>query len=59
MKEAWSCNGLHIAALFELESIGKQLLDANEVGVNDATKIGTTALMKQQQADIEASLKCY
>ena len=46
VEEARSCNGLHIAAMFGLESLGKQLLDAGEVGVDDATSIGTTALIK-------------
>lgn len=45
-REAKSCNGLHLAAIFGLEELAKQLLDAGEVEVNVATSIGTTALMK-------------
>ena len=44
--EARSCNGLHLSAMFGLEDLGKQLLDADEVGVDDITKMGTTALIK-------------
>lgn len=45
-EEAKSCNGLHLAALFGLEELAKELLDAGEVDVNIATSIGSTALMK-------------
>ena len=45
-EEAKSCNGLHLAAIFGLEELAKQLLDAGEVEINVATSIGTTALMK-------------
>lgn len=45
-EEARSCNGLHLAAIFGLEGLARQLLDAGEVEVNAATTIGTTALMK-------------
>lgn len=45
-EQAQSCNGLHLAAIFGLEKLAEHLLDAEEVGVNDATSIGSTALMK-------------
>lgn len=45
-EEAQSCNGLHLAAIFGLERLARQFLDAGEVEVNVATSIGTTALMK-------------
>ena len=45
-EEARSCNGLHLAAIFGLEKLVRQLLDAGETGINDATSIGTTALMQ-------------
>ncbi|CAD6564823.1 MAG: hypothetical protein ASARMPREDX12_004447 [Alectoria sarmentosa] len=45
-KEANSVNGLHVAAYFGLEGIARELLDANEVDVNSATSIGTTALIQ-------------
>ena len=44
-EEARSCNGLHIAAIFGLLEIGKQLLDTDQCGVDDATEMGTTALI--------------
>lgn len=44
-KEANSHNGLHFAASFGLEALGKQLLDAKEVDIDSATKMGTTALI--------------
>ena len=44
-KEARSCSGLHLAAKFGLENIGRRLLDSSDVGVDDATNIGTTALI--------------
>ena len=45
-KESRSCNGLHVAAIFGLEELGKRLLNANKIRVDDATKMGTTALIK-------------
>lgn len=45
-KEARSCNGVHLTAMFGLENLGKQLLDVDKVGVDDATDHGTTALIK-------------
>ncbi|KAK4691933.1 hypothetical protein P7C71_g5177, partial [Lecanoromycetidae sp. Uapishka_2] len=44
--EARSCNSLHLAAMFGLENLGRQLLDNDKVGIDDATKNGTTALIK-------------
>ena len=45
-EESRSCNGLHLAAMFGLEELGKWLLNANKIRVDDATKMGTTALIK-------------
>ena len=45
-EESRSCNGLHLAAMFGLEELGRQLLSANKIWVDDATKMGTTALIK-------------
>ena len=45
-EESRSCNGLHLAAMFGLEELGRQLLSANKIRVDDATKMGTTALIK-------------
>lgn len=44
-KEANSRNGLHFAASFGLETLGKQLLDSGEIDVDSATNMGTTALI--------------
>lgn len=44
--ESRSCNGLHLAAMFDLGRLGKQLLDAKVVQIDDTTKMGTTALIK-------------
>ncbi len=45
-EESCSCNGLHLAAMFGLERLGKQLLGVNGIGVDDITKMGTTALIQ-------------
>lgn len=45
-KEANSVNGLHVAAHFGLKVAARELLDANEVDVNTATSMGTTALIQ-------------
>lgn len=45
-EESRSCNGLHLAAIFGLEELGKRLLKAKKIQVDDATKMGTTALIK-------------
>lgn len=45
-KEANSIKGLHVAAHFGLIVIARELLDANDVDVNSATSIGTTALIR-------------
>lgn len=44
--ESRSCNGLHLAAMFGLDRLGKQLLSNDGVGVDDTTKMGTTALIR-------------
>ena len=45
-EEANSVNGLHLAAAFGLDRLGQQLLDAGQVGVDDPSHIGSTALIR-------------
>ncbi|KAL9040677.1 MAG: hypothetical protein Q9214_004389, partial [Letrouitia sp. 1 TL-2023] len=45
-KEAKSCNELHLAALFGLEQLVKQLLESRKVEVDAPTNLGTTALIE-------------
>ena len=45
-EEARSCNGLHLAAMFGLETLGKRFIGIPGIGVDDPTRMGTTALIK-------------
>ena len=44
-EEANSINGLHLAATFGLDRLGKRLLDAGQVRVDDTSRMGSTALI--------------
>ncbi|KAL9612899.1 MAG: hypothetical protein Q9167_002532 [Letrouitia subvulpina] len=44
-EEARSCNELHLAALFGLEQLVKQLIESRKVEIDSPTNMGTTALI--------------
>ena len=58
-EEAQSCHGLHLAAIFGLERLARQFLDAGQVEVNVATSIGTTALMKAASYGHERLIRLF